>query len=51
MFVVAGYPDLATHERAMLTMSQDANWQRVSAELEKMAPLQELYLTVITEEH
>jgi hypothetical protein len=35
----------------MQTMSQDANWQRVSGELEKIAPLQELYLTVITEDH
>lgn len=51
MFVAIGYPDLATQVRAMEGMSQDADWQRVSGELEKLAPLQELYLTVITEEH
>jgi hypothetical protein len=50
MFVAVGYPDLATQERAMQAMSQDVDWQRVAGELEKIAPLQEMYLTVITEE-
>ena len=31
-------------------MSQDADWKRVAGEFEKVAPLQETYLTVITEE-
>jgi hypothetical protein len=39
---------MATHERAMQSMSHDANWQRVAGEIEKIAPLQEMYLTVIT---
>ena len=51
MFVAFGYPDLATQERAIQGMLQEADWQRVSSELEKLAPLQELYLTVVTEEH
>jgi hypothetical protein len=49
ILVVVGYPDRATHERAMQSMSQDADWQRVAGEIEKIAPLQEMYLTVITE--
>lgn len=51
MFVAISYPDLAAHGRAMQAMSQDADWQRVSGEIEKIAPLQEAYLTVITEQH
>jgi hypothetical protein len=31
-------------------MSRDADWQRVVGEIEKIAPLQESYLTVVTEE-
>ena len=50
MFVAVRYPDLAAQERAMQAMSRDVDWQRVSDELEKIAPLQELYLIVITEE-
>lgn len=50
MFVVIDYPDLATHERAMDGMRQDADWQRVSTELEKIAPLQELSVALITEQ-
>jgi hypothetical protein len=50
MYVVVGYPDLATHERAINGMSQDADWQRVAGEIEKIAPLQEMSLTVITDE-
>jgi hypothetical protein len=49
--VVVTYPDLDAHQRAMQGMSQDADWQRVAAEIEKIAPLQESYVTVITEEH
>jgi len=51
ILVVVDYPDMVTHERAMQSMSQDADWQRVAADIEKIAPLQESYLTVITEEH
>ncbi|MBV9569022.1 MAG: NIPSNAP family protein [Hyphomicrobiales bacterium] len=51
ILIVLGYPDLAAHERAMKGMSQDADWQRVAAAVEKIAPLQETYLVVITEEN
>jgi len=34
----------------MQAMSQDVDWQRVSGELGNIAPLQELCLSVITEE-
>jgi branched-chain amino acid transport system substrate-binding protein len=50
IFIAIGYPDLATHERAMQGMSQDADWKRVAGEIEKIAPLQETYLTVTTED-
>lgn len=50
MLVVVGYSDLATHKRAMHGMAQDADWKRVADEIEKIAPLQETYLTVVTEE-
>ncbi len=40
ILVIVGYPDVATHERAMRSMSNDADWQRVSGEIEKIAPLQ-----------
>ena|SRR5271166_5266134 len=50
ILVVVDYPDMVTHERAMQSMSQDADWQRVAGEIEKIvAPWQEMYLTVITE--
>jgi hypothetical protein len=49
ILVVVVYPDMATHERAMQGMLQDADWQRVAGEIEKIAPLQEMYVTVITE--
>ena len=48
--VIIAYPDLATHERAMKSMSEDADWKRVVGEIEKIAPLQDSYLTVVTEE-
>jgi hypothetical protein len=48
---VIGYQDIATHARAMQAMSEDADWKRVAAEIDKIAPLQESYVTVITEEH
>jgi hypothetical protein len=51
ILVVVSYPDMETHQRALQGMSQDADWQRVAAEIEKIAPLQESYVTVITEEH
>jgi L-rhamnose mutarotase len=50
MFVVIDYPDVAAHERAMASMQQDVDWQRVASELEKLAPLQELSVAVITEQ-
>jgi L-rhamnose mutarotase len=50
MFVLIDYPDLTAHERAMADMKKDADWQRVANELEKIAPLQELSLAVITEQ-
>jgi Domain of unknown function (DUF6854) len=50
ILIVVGYPDMATHEQAMQAMSQDPDWQGVAAAIEKIAPLQEMYLTVITEE-
>jgi hypothetical protein len=50
ILVVITYPDLVTHERAWKGMSEYADWKRVAGEIEKIAPLQESYLTVITEE-
>ena len=50
MYVVVGYPDVATQERAMKVMAEDPDWKRVASEIEKLAPLEELYLTVVTEE-
>jgi hypothetical protein len=50
ILVVVTYPDMATHERAMQGMSEDADWKRVVGEIDKIAPLQESYLTVVTEE-
>jgi hypothetical protein len=50
ILIVLTYPDLATHERALQGMAQDADWTRVADEVEKLAPLQEIYLTVVTEE-
>jgi hypothetical protein len=32
----------------MHSMPQDADWQRVTGEIGKIAPLQEMHLTVIT---
>jgi|SRR5580658_6902818 hypothetical protein len=48
--IVLTYPDLITHDRALQAMAQDADWTRVADEVEKLAPLQEIYLTVVTEE-
>ena len=50
IFIVITYPNLTTHERAWQGMAGDADWKRVVGEIEKIAPLQESYLTVITEE-
>jgi hypothetical protein len=50
ILVMVAYPDMATHERAMKSTSTDADWTRVAGEIEKIAPLQEIYLTVIAEE-
>jgi NIPSNAP len=51
IIVVLTYPDMETYEQAMKGMSDDADWKRVAGEIEKLAPMQESYLTVITEEH
>ena len=48
--VAIGYPDVAAHERAMQGMSQDPEWSKVAAELEGIAPLEESYLAIVTEE-
>jgi NIPSNAP len=50
IFIVITYPDLATHERAWQAMAEDADWKRVVGEIEWIAPLQENYLMVVTEE-
>jgi hypothetical protein len=50
ILIVIGYQDIASHERAMQSMSKDEDWKRVAGEVEKIAPLQESYVTVITEE-
>ena len=50
IFIVITYPDLAAHERAWQGMAGDADWKRVVGEIEGIAPLQESYLTVVTEE-
>jgi hypothetical protein len=44
--VVLTYPDLATYERAMKGMSEDADWKRIGGEVERLAPLQESYVTI-----
>jgi len=44
MYVVVGYPDVATQERAMKGMAEDPDWKRVASEIEKLAPLEELYV-------
>lgn len=49
MYIVIGYPDVATQERAMKKMSDDPDWKRVAGEIERLAPLQESYVTVITD--
>jgi hypothetical protein len=50
ILIVIGYQDIATHERAMQSMSKDEDWKRIAGEVEKIASLQESYVTVITEE-
>jgi len=50
ILIVLSYPDLAAHERAMKSMASDPDWTRVSAAVDAIAPLQESYLTVVTEE-
>jgi hypothetical protein len=44
--VVLTYSDLAAYERAMTGMSEDADWKRIGGEVEKLAPIQESYLTM-----
>jgi hypothetical protein len=41
ILIVIGYQDIATHERAMQSMSKDEDWKRIAGEVEKIAPLQE----------
>jgi hypothetical protein len=50
ILVVLSYPDLAAYEWAMQGMSEDADWKRIGGEVEKLAPLQESYLTVTEEQ-
>jgi hypothetical protein len=50
ILIVLTYPDLAAHEFAMKGMAEDAAWTRISTEVDKIAPLQETYLTVVTDE-
>ena len=50
ILIVLSYPDLAAHERAMKGMAEDPAWKRVSVAVDQIAPLQESYLTIITEE-
>ena len=50
ILVVVTYPDMATYDAAMKGMSADTDWKRVAGEIEKIAPMQESYVTVITEE-
>jgi hypothetical protein len=46
ILVVLTYPDLASHARAMQGMSEDVDWKRIVGEVDKIAPMQESYLTV-----
>ena len=50
ILVVLTYPDLASHALAMQGMSKGADWQRVVGEVDKIAPMQESYLTVTEEQ-
>ena len=50
ILIVITYPDLETHARAWQGMAGDAAWKKVVSEIERIAPLQESYLTVVTEE-
>ena len=49
MYVVVGYPDAATQERAMKSLAEDADWTRVAGEIERLAPLVEVSVAVVTE--
>jgi hypothetical protein len=50
MYVVISFPDVATHEQAMQRLSDDPDWRRVGGEVEKLAPLLEISVAVVTEE-
>jgi len=50
MYVVIGYPDVAAQEQAMRRMPEDPDWRRVGGEIEKLAPLLEVIVAVVTEE-
>jgi hypothetical protein len=50
MYVVIGFPDVATQERVMQRLSEDPDWIRVGGEIEKLAPLLEVSVAVVTEE-
>jgi hypothetical protein len=50
MYVVIGYPDVATQEQALQKMSNDSNWKRVGGEIEKLAPMLEISVAIVAEE-
>jgi hypothetical protein len=50
MYVVIGYPDLATLEQAKQMLMNDPDWKRVGDEIEKLAPLMEVLVAIVAEE-
>jgi hypothetical protein len=50
MYVVIGYPDVATQEQALQEMSNDPDWKRVGGEIEKLAPMLEISVAIVAEE-
>lgn len=50
MYVVIGYPDVATQEQALQKMSNDLDWKRVGGEIEKLAPMLEISVAIVAEE-
>jgi hypothetical protein len=50
MYLVIGYPDVATQEQALQKMSNDPDWKRVGGEIEKLAPMLEISVAIVAEE-
>lgn len=50
MYVVIGYPDVATQEQALQEMSNDPDWKRVGGEIETLAPMLEVCVAIVAEE-